>query len=45
METDQKQQERGHLAPGATMGNQTLLKIIVDHKYANILMKQVQDSI
>ena len=45
METDQKQQGRGHLAPGATMGNQTLLKIIVDHKYVNILMKQVRDSI
>ena len=45
METDQKQQERGHLALGATMGNQTLLKIIVDNKYVNILMKQVRDLI
>ena len=45
MRTHHKKEERHKLAPRVTTGNQTVPKIIVDHKYVDIRMKQVWDSI
>ena len=45
MRTHHKKEQRYKLAPRVTTGNQTVPKIIVDHKYVDILMKQVWNSI